>query len=170
MACIVRCVIAIVTPTREIAVTRLKPIVVAFALLGGVLFAPANAFAHRMMIEAKVEAEVKVVVGYEDETPSEQASVKIQNAAKVTIAEATTDEKGVCTFARPKPGKYLLIAEDDTGHRATLELDIPGSPEEVVEVATPTQNRWAMGALGVGVIMLGSFVGRRLLSRKSQPE
>lgn len=149
---------------------RLKPIVVAFALLGGVLFAPADAFAHRMVIEAKVNGDVKVVVGYEDETPSEQATVKIQNAAKVVVAEASTDEKGVCTFVRPKPGKYILIAEDDTGHRATLELDIPGRPEEVVETATPPRNRWAMGAIGVGVILLGSFVGRRFLSRKSQPE
>ena len=149
---------------------RLKTLVVAFALAGGVLAAPADAFAHRMMIEAKVDGEVKIVVGYEDETPAEQASVKLQDAAKAVVAEATTDGRGVCTFARPRPGKYLLIVEDDTGHRATLELDIPGSSEVAVETATAPRNRWAMGALGIGVILVGSVVGRRFLARKSPPE
>ncbi len=147
-----------------------KPLVVVFAVAGGVLSTPADAFAHRMMLEAKVDGEVKIVVGYEDETPAEGATVRLRNAANVVVAEATTDETGTCTFARPSPGKYLLIAEDDTGHRATLELDLPGRAEDVVETATAPRNRWAMGAVGVGVILLGSFVGRRFLARKSQPE
>jgi hypothetical protein len=123
-----------------------------------------------MVIEVAVGTEVKVVVGYEDETPAERASVTLRNAAMVVVTEAATDEKGVCAFARPQPGTYLLVAEDDTGHRATLDLVVPGTPDAVLETATPPRNRWAMGALGMGVILLGSVVGRRFLARKSPPE
>lgn len=130
----------------------------AFALL----VLPEAAWAHSMLVEAKVEATLRVVVGYEDETPAEDAKVTLAAADGRAIAEAKTDATGTCTFPRPAAGSYSLIADDGAGHRTAVPLAVPESEAEIAEARSARRNRWLMGGIGLAAIALGTVAARRL--------
>lgn len=141
----------------------------AFAL-AAVALDPGTASAHRMLVDAKVgPADVTVEVGYEDDIPAEDATVKLLDAAGAVVATAKTDARGVARVARPKAGTYTVAADDGGGHRTKLALTVPESDAEIAEARTERRNRWATGAAGVAVILAGSLFARRLLARKPQP-
>lgn len=126
---------------------------------------PHTARAHSMLVEAKVEAMLRVVVGYEDETPAEDAKVTLARADGSVVAEAKTDATGTCTFARPAAGSYSLIADDGAGHRTAVPLAVPESEAEIAEARSARRNRWLMGGLGLAAIALGTLAARRLAVR-----
>ncbi len=146
--------------------TRPQAIVVAAAELAVVFLAPQAAHAHRMDITCKVESELKIVVGYEDDTPAEQAKVTLADAAGTVVAEATTDDRGVCTIPRPRAGTYTLIADDGSGHRGRIEVPVPQSESEIAEVQTAKRNRWLMGAAGLLGIGGLTFAAKKWLRAK----
>jgi len=125
-------------------------------VLVALLFAPSVAFAHKMLVVARVAETVRVEVRYEDESPAEEAKVTIKDEAGTVVAEGITDAKGVCVLPRPKPGTYKLIANDGGGHRRQEQLVIP---DEVapVEARTALGNRRLMTILGVAIIGIGTW-------------
>jgi hypothetical protein len=131
------------------AFPRLAVIAVAAA---GLL--PGAAAAHRMDVTATADATtVRVVVGYDDETPSEGATVTVTDAAGKEVATGTTDATGLWVFPRPPGGKYFVAANDHAGHKVPpLLLTIPESEAELASAATEKRNRWLMTAAGLAVI------------------
>jgi hypothetical protein len=118
---------------------------------------PGLAVAHKLEVVAKLPAdaptELRVEVGYDDDTPADGARVTLRDPTGRPVAEGTTDERGVCVLARPAAGRYTLTADDGAGHRATLPLEVgdgsgrppPGRP------AVP------MTAVGLAVILGGTL-------------
>lgn len=125
--------------------------VVPFAVL---LSGPSLALAHKMIVTPTVTDSVRVVVGYEDESPAEDAKVTLKDAAGAVVSEGITDAKGVCVLPRPKPGTYTLVANDGGGHRRQLQLIIPDDTSTVVppESRTPFNSRWFRSVVGVAII------------------
>src|SRR4051794_2601266 len=99
-------------------------LLIAVAILAG----PAPVFAHRLHVEPKATGDqIRVDVFYDDDTPAQEAKVTIRLGDR-TVAEGRTDDKGVWTCPRPKPGTYTVWAES-VGHAATETLPVP-EPEQ----------------------------------------
>ncbi|MGL6096258.1 MAG: carboxypeptidase-like regulatory domain-containing protein [Fimbriiglobus sp.] len=130
---------------------------------------PGSAFAHKMEMTATVghpdPGIVRVEAAYEFGDPAEAAVVKLHSAAGAEVAHGTTDAAGVCVLPRPPAGEYLITVDDGGGHRETLWISVPMSPAEIVAAESAKRNRWAMSAVGLGVIA-GLTVGGRRLARK----
>ena len=127
---------------------------------------PVAAHAHKMdMVATPDERVVRVVVGYDDDTPCEGATVTLANAAGDVIATGTTNERGVCEFERPAAGIYTIRANDHAGHKASVELPLPQSEAERVSAATVRRNRWLMMAAGLAMIAGVTLVLRRVVRR-----
>ena len=108
------------------------PLVLA-AALAAALLAPGRAAAHDLKAEVNADADpVRVVAGFDDDTPAEGAKVTVTDAAGAVVAAGVTDERGVWTFPRPGPGTYRVVVEG-VGHRDAVTLRIPeaGGPAEV---------------------------------------
>src|SRR5688572_19729541 len=98
---------------------RSFPLVALFAVASAGL-SPSAARAHRMDVEVTDDGRtLRVVVGYDDGTPAEGATVTLATAADDVVRTAATDEKGVCEFPRPPAGAYRVTARDDLGHKAS---------------------------------------------------
>jgi hypothetical protein len=105
---------------------RLSIAAIAFLTVGA-----SHAFAHKMYVEAKVLTDhIRVEAYYEDDTPAQEAKVKILKDDAV-VAEGRTDERGVWTCTLP-PGHYSARAET-LGHAANGEFDVPERTADVVE-------------------------------------
>jgi nickel transport protein len=137
-----------------------------FAVVAAGAF-PAVAAAHRMDVAVTADATaVRVVVGYDDETPGEGASVTLTDAAGREVAAGTTDATGLCVFPRPPGGSYFVSANDHAGHKVhRLPLTIPASEAELASAATVKRNRWLMTAAGLTIIA-GLTVALKRVVRK----
>ena len=94
-----------------------------FAALA-VLIGASPLYAHRLLVDPKVEGDqLRVEVYYDDDTPAQDAKVTVRRGDTL-IAEGRTDEKGVWTCPKPAPGSYAIRAES-TGHVAKKTLVIP---------------------------------------------
>lgn len=126
------------------------------------LIGPAVASAHRMDVAVVVgPGGLTVTVRYEDETPADGATVTLSSGAV-----GTTDERGVCVLPRPAAGTYTLTAADGVGHRATLEVAVPESEDEIATVATAKRNRWLMALAGLALIGGGAMVAKWMGQRR----
>jgi hypothetical protein len=105
---------------------RTRPLVlVAAAALA--LLSPGRASAHDLrlilMLPPDRPTELVVEAGFDDDTPAEGAKVTVTAADGTVIAEGRTDERGVCKFERPGPGKYTVTVES-AGHRDKLVFEV----------------------------------------------
>lgn len=147
-----------------------------------VLVLPAAAAAHGLGVEAKLKAGTLSVEAYfDDDTPAADAKVTVEDESKAVVAEGTTDAKGVWSCAAPKPGKYAVRVDAGDGHKSKATVTVPGAvppaDEPVVVSDGPTRaaftgpQKWAMAAVGVGLIAGGSVIARRVTrgDRRSPP-
>lgn len=124
---------------------------------------------HAMHAEARLKGErVSIEAFYSDDTPAQNAKVVVTNKQGVEVASGKTDEKGVWTFDRPKPGSYEATVDDGEGHRTKIPIAIPSDPRYtnpppgpddggVVVSAGPTRAEvtkmpWLRIVLGLGAI------------------
>jgi hypothetical protein len=142
---------------------RLSIVAIALLTLGA-----SPAFAHKMYVEGKpLTDHVRVEAYYEDDTPAQEAKIKILKDDAV-VAEGRTDEKGVWTCVLP-PGHYSVRAET-LGHAANCVIEVPVRAEEVVppsddqRAANTRFPIWRV-ALGLAIIGTLSFLGYVLRHR-----
>jgi hypothetical protein len=121
-----------------------------------------HAFAHKMYVEAKpLTDHVRVEAYYDDDTPAQEAKIKILKDDAV-IAEGRTDEKGVWTCTLP-PGHYSVRAET-LGHAAHGVIEVPARAEEVVPSSDDQRTantRFPVWRVVIGLAVIGtlSFIG-----------
>lgn len=127
-------------------------LVLAIAALGGVLCAPADAFAHSMNAKVTITDEVKVEAYFEDDFPAEFAEVKVIDTNGKEVLAGKTDERGVWTFPKPAPGSYTL-AVTSLGHVATVRFQVEDEPG----AAPVTHTNWRLNkflGLGIGLVVI----------------
>jgi hypothetical protein len=89
------------------------------------LLTAAPAFAHKLIVECRVQNDrVRVEAFHDDDTPAQQAKIIIADESKKIIAEGRCDERGLWSCPLPTPGKYTVRAES-VGHTAKTDLEIP---------------------------------------------
>jgi hypothetical protein len=111
--------------------------------------------------------EVRVRVSFDGEDDLRgKVTVKLLDAAGAVVGQAEPDTQGGCSFPRPKPGAYRVVAEDDGfGHRAERAFEVKGGAEETV-AAEPDRPRGLMVAVGLGVVAALTLVGYWAAGRK----
>jgi nickel transport protein len=148
---------------------------------------PAWLFAHAMALEAKLKGDkVVITVFYDDDTPADNAKMIVEDESNAVIAEGKTDDKGMWTFATPKPGRYLVKADAGAGHAAKTTVVIPaGMPEPAStdtsgrEIAVSEganrdsftgSDKWRNAGIGSGAIVSIGVLGWFFLRRKRLQE
>jgi hypothetical protein len=127
--------------------------VLATAAAGGVLLAPARADAHAIHAKVEVSAQaVKLEAYFDDDIPAEFAEAVVTDASGAVVVSGKTDERGVWTFAPPKPGAYVLTVKS-IGHTTTVKFEVAGEPEAPVEYIGPRANKLLGLAVGLVVIV-----------------
>jgi hypothetical protein len=95
------------------------------AVLAGLLVS-LRADAHALGAECKVIGDrVALEAYYDDDTPARDATVRVEDADKNVVATGHTDREGRWSFARPQPGKYVVVVDAGAGHRTRITLAIP---------------------------------------------
>jgi hypothetical protein len=136
------------------------------ALIALVVAGPAAA--HGVGVQATLAGGTVRVEGFfDDDTPAAAAKVTVVEDGR-TVAEGTTDDRGVWTFPAPPPGTYRVLIDAGAGHRAAANLVIPaaGAAPAVVtdgpDRATATGPRkWLMAAAGLAAIAVLTLIARR---------
>jgi hypothetical protein len=141
---------------------RMLRIVVSL-ILGLVVFAPSEVFAHRMDAEITFPEDdpegIRVVAGYDTDEPAEEATVKLLDEANAVIAEAVTNERGIARLPRPGPGKYTIVVDDGIGHRFTKPIKLPLNAEAMpLGDASEPPNRWLGILAGLALIFTAFFL------------
>lgn len=139
-----------------------RSLVLATAAVGGVLLTGARADAHAMhaVVDTKNDP-IKLEAYYDEEMPADVADVTVTDADGNVVLTGTTNENGVWTFARPKPGKYTLIVRQ-AGHVAKTEFEIAGTDAPTV-FGVP-RNKWI--GLSAGVLILLCISGASWVRRR----
>jgi hypothetical protein len=101
-----------------------RSFVLATVAAAGVLLAPGRAAAHALHADVTVGAEIKVLAYFDDDTPAEFAEVVVTDADGAEVVKGKTDERGLWTFPKPKPGAYVLVAKS-VGHTAQVKFAVP---------------------------------------------
>jgi hypothetical protein len=97
----------------------------ALVLLACLVSAP-RVDAHALGAECKLRGnKVEVAAFFDDDSPAPSAQVRVEAADKKVIGEGLTDAQGHWSFARPAAGRYAVIIDDGTGHRAQVTMTIP---------------------------------------------
>lgn len=142
-------------------------LVLATAAVGGVLLTSARADAHAMHAKVKVEGDsVRLDAYHDEEFPAEFADVTVTDAAGAVVLTGKTDETGVWTFPRPKPGKYAVTVRKPDGHVATTEFEVagPAGPDAPTTFGGPRLNKWL--GLSAGVLILLCISGASWMRRR----
>jgi hypothetical protein len=135
------------------------------ALVAVVAFA-GRAAAHDLKAVVTVTAaEVKVVAGYDDDTPADGGKVSLTAADGKEIVSGKLDERGMWATRVPPPGSYVVVVTD-IGHRDRVSFAIPEPATAPVADALPaetTHSSWRLDktlgvAIGLGVLLGGSFL------------
>ena len=138
---------------------RNRLLVLVAAACGVAALSPGRAAAHALEVTVRVPpdaAALTVVVGFDDETPAEDAEVVLRDAAGNEVARGKTDARGVCLLTRPAPGRYVATAEA-VGHRTKVEFEVAGATEaEGAEYTGRRPDRTLGVALGVGGLLAAS--------------
>ena len=132
------------------------------AAVGGL---PASADAHAMFAKVTVADAVTLLAYFEEDVPAEFAEVQVTDADGTVVASGKTDERGVWTFPKPKPGNYFVTVKS-IGHVAKCEFPVAGEPDAPPAVYTGWQPNTAvaltLGAGGLlGISAVSWFLRRR---------
>ncbi len=93
--------------------------------IAAILISSTPALAHRMLLSCTLKADrVIVEVFYDDDTPAQEASVKLGTSEENVIASGKTDERGNWSCPAPRSGTYVVWATS-VGHKAKGEIVIP---------------------------------------------
>lgn len=120
---------------------------------------------HKLCAKLDIQGDKLIVEAfYDNEIPAENAKVKLLHQQK-TLAEATTDDRGMCSLAIPPAGDYLLDISAGGGHRTEVTFTIAA---ETVATAGDTktgvsQQRWWGATAGLLIIVVATVLGRRVL-------
>jgi hypothetical protein len=145
------------------------------------LIAPGSARAHALGAQCVRKGDtVRVEAYFEDDTPAQQALVRVLDSEEQEVVKGHTDAKGLWSFATPASGRYQVIIDAGAGHRVIHKMTIPGSRsagagENTSSISdAPTREQftsfpWLKVMLGVGTI--GVLAAAFMLSRrKSSPD
>ena len=142
---------------------------------------PAYAWAHALGAECILRGDrVHVEAYFENDTPAQQALVRVLDSEEQEVAKGHTDTKGLWSSAAPPPGRYQVIIDAGAGHRVVHTMTIPrrvgtGQTAETSSAQvseTPTREEftsfpWLKILLGVGTI--AALAAAFLLSRRLSP-
>jgi hypothetical protein len=133
------------------------------------LACPAMVFAHAIGLDVKPIGErVRVEAYYDDDTPAQGAKVTVRDGEQRTVAEGRTDDQGVWTFAKPKPGKYTVVVDAGDGHAARKSHVVDGEESPTAEKITngPAREDFTSPAQRVGWTLVGlaAIAGLTLLA------
>jgi hypothetical protein len=148
----------------------MRPIIAVTILLA---IAP-SAFAHKLGVVCTFkDGKVEVEAFYDDDSPAQQAKVRVVNAKDEIVASGVTDAKGMWSAAAPPPGTYDVRVDAGAGHRAKKTIIVPAvapidEPPPTVTVNTGpsraefTQFPWLK--VLIGVVVLGGLGGAFAIS------
>jgi hypothetical protein len=120
---------------------------------------------HKLCAKLDIQADKLIVEAfYDNDMPAENAKVRLLHQQK-TLAEATTDERGMCTLTIPPAGDYLLDISAGGGHRTEVAFTIGA---EAMAAAGDTKadvsnQRWWGATVGILIIVIATMLGRRVL-------
>jgi hypothetical protein len=130
--------------------------------------------AHKMLLSCTLKADrVLVEVFYDDDTPAQEAEVRLGADEQNVIASGKTDERGNWFCAIPAAGTYQVWATS-TGHKAKGEIVVPASGSQAKANHSPsseptreeqTRVPWDRLAIGLGIVtglLLVWYFTRRL--------
>ena len=145
-------------------------LVVALSLaLVGVGAAPASAHAMRMRVIVTA-TDITVKTTYDgDDHDGGDVTVTVMRPDKSVIAMGKIGKDGLWSMPAPPVGKYIVIAQDDFGHRAKDEIEIRPAADSVTREYEANEPPLGTGigiAVGIGLIGLATLVGYRFASRK----
>ena len=112
---------------------------------------PSATLAHKMLLTVEVTAtELRVAVKCDgaDYGGSGPEVSLFRMPAKQLAEKKPTDKAGVCVFAKPPAGKYLVAAEDEF-HGVEKLIDVT---EEAKTYADEPANKWLMIGIGLTAI------------------
>lgn len=161
--------------------TRFSIWPIAFAILAP-LTAPGTAWAHALGAECKLrDGKVHVEAFFEDDTPAQEARVRVLGEDGLELLQTKTDAQGRCSFIAPTPGRYQLVVDDGAGHRVELRMTIPQST--VVTTSEPvtqgpgreefTRFPWMRVIAGLSVILavaVAFLISRHMAGSASPPK
>jgi hypothetical protein len=101
---------------------RLFVLVLAMVGVGG---GSGTALAHDLRATVKLLPDSVMVEAGFDDMPTEDAAVRIVDAAGNEVASGKTNEKGVCRLPVLGPGKYRAVVES-IGHRDEVAFEVAG--------------------------------------------
>jgi hypothetical protein len=105
-----------------------------------VLTIHSRARAHALGAECKLNGkQVEVEAYYDDDTAARDAKVRVEDAAKRSVAEGVTDKAGRWSFPRPQTGRYLVVVDAGAGHRTQVRITVPptGAASVSASVTSP---------------------------------
>ncbi len=120
---------------------------------------------HKLCAKLDIQGDKIIVEAwYDNDIPAEKAKVTLLQQKK-TLAEAMTDERGMCTFTIPPSGDYLLDISAGGGHRTEIAFAL--GAETVAEAgdtkAGVSSKRWWGATVGVLLIVIATVLARRVL-------
>jgi hypothetical protein len=138
--------------------------IVLFFFLNG-----AAAKAHGLYARAELRgSQLRIEAWFDDDTPAEQAKVKIVSGG-VVVREGTSDEKGLWLTEALPAGKYQIQVDAGAGHRRDTEFIMPEKGD--ISAAGPTKSEvkeqhWVGVIVGLLAITLLIMFGKYLLRER----
>jgi hypothetical protein len=128
----------------------------------------ASAYGHALEAIVRVGPDsIRIEVGYDDDTPAEQAQVVIRTAEGQVVYTGTTDERGQCVLPLLPAGRYTLETTA-IGHRATVVFEVT-TQSNAYESWRPNRNIGVfLGAAGLLAVTF-IFWWRQRRSRQTPP-
>jgi hypothetical protein len=147
-----------------------------------------RAEAHGLGAECKLHGKrVELEAYFDDDTPARGATVRVEDVGRKAVAEGRTDAKGLWSFPRPQPGRYVVHVDAGAGHRTEVKVTIPEgeerpgdepaesgtAPPEPAAPVTVSEGpgreeftRFPWLKLGIGVAVIGGVAAAFLISRR----
>jgi hypothetical protein len=162
---------------RESAMSRLLYVILLVQAI-----AP-RAAAHGLAFDCKRSgARIEVEAYFDDDTPARAARVQVKDEQQQIVAEGRTDEHGRWSFARPQPGRYVVVVDAGGGHRESSAITIGIDTDVLAPEPAPVSGRshrerftafpWLKLGLGLAIIAglgLAAWGVRRLARRAGKP-
>ena len=144
----------------------LRVLVLATCAVVGVLGAHGRADAHGLHATVTVtDTDVKLEAFYDEELPADVADVTVTDADGNVVQTGKTDDRGLWSFPKPKPGTYKLVVSQ-IGHvaRRSFEVTGPAEPDTPAVYGGRPLNKWV--GLSAGLLILLVISGVTWLRRR----